>query len=145
MFVLTILLIINLCNVATATDSPFSVSLKLFKPIVISEVKNLAFPDTMLGFSKDLVVSSTDDNSAQFDLVGSSGANIVTAIMENSINLSAPGVSTAVLVDNFTVKAPVALNSSGKGTIGVGGTAHISSDNQDGNYIGLATLRVVYQ
>jgi hypothetical protein len=33
----------------------------------------------------------------------------------------------------------------GKGTIGVGGTAHVEIDSEDGNYVGSATLRVIYQ
>ena len=145
MMFLAILLIFNFHNVAIATDAPFTVSLKLLKPIAISEVRSLAFPDTATGNSTSLVVTSGDDSAAKFDLVGSANTNIVSTVVENSIAISAPGVSNSLVVDNFTVKAPLALNSQGRGTIGVGGTAHVGTDSNDGNYIGAATLRVVYQ
>ncbi len=145
MYLLAVLLMLNFSNVVTATDAPFTVSLRLLKPIIINEVRSLAFPDTTTGTSRNYVVSSTDDNSARFDLTGSSGANIVTTVIENSINLSDSDSTTPILVDNFTVQAPLALNINGKGSVGVGGTAHISSESQDGNYSGLATLRVTYQ
>lgn len=145
MTLLTLLLVFNFHNSAIATDTSFSVNLKLLKPIAISEVRALAFPDMMTGSSTSLVVASSDDSAAKFDLVGSANTNVVSTVVENSIAISAPGISKSVVVDNFTVKAPLALNSQGKGTIGVGGTAHIGTDNDDGDYIGAATLRVVYQ
>ena len=145
MTLLIILFIINFNNVAMATDAPFAISVKILKPIAISEVKSLAFPNTNTGSSTSLVVGSADENAAEFSLAGSANTNIVSTVVESSISISAPGVSTPVLVDNFTVKAPLALNDQGKGTIGVGGTAHINQDSEDGNYIGSATLRVIYQ
>lgn len=145
MMLLTILLIFNFHSLAIATDAPFSVSLKLLKPIAISEIRSLAFQDTATGSSTSLVVASSDDTAAKFDLVGSANANIISTVVENSIVISAPGVSKSVVVDNFTVKAPLALNGMGRGTIGVGGTAHVGTDSEDGNYMGAATLRVIYQ
>ena len=145
MMLLAILLIFNFHNAAIATDAPFTVSLKLLKPIAISEIRSLAFQDTATGSSTSLIVASSDDTAAKFDLVGSANANIISTVVENSVLISAPGVSNSVVVDNFTVKAPLALNGMGRGTIGVGGTAHVGTDSEDGNYMGAATLRVVYQ
>ena len=145
MMFLVVLLALNIQNSAMATDAPFAVSMKLLKPIVISEVRSLSFPNTNTGISTSLIVGSSDEKAAEFNLVGSANTNIISAIVESSISISAPGVSNPVLVDNFTVKAPLALNDQGKGTIGVGGTAHVTQDSEDGNYIGSATLRVIYQ
>ena len=145
MMFLTILLIFNFHSAANATDAPFTISLKLLKPIAISEVKSLAFPNTATGVSQNLVVASNDDNAAKFDLVGSANANIISSVVENAIVISAAGSSKPVVVNGFTVKAPLALNSQGKGSIGVGGTVHIGEDSEDGDYLGAATLRVVYQ
>jgi len=145
MILLMILYTLNFYNPAMAADAPFSVSLNLLKPIAISEVRSLAFPNTNIGISTDLIVPSNDENAAEFQLVGSANTNIVSTVIEKSISISAPGASKPVLVDNFTVNAPLALNDKGKGTVGVGGTAHINNDSEDGNYIGSATLRIIYQ
>ena len=142
---LMFLYILNFHSLAMATDTPFTVSVILLKPLAISQVKSLAFPSTNIGISTDLVVHSTDDNAAQFQLVGSANTNIISTVVESSISVAAPGVSKQVIVDSFTVNAPLALNDKGKGTVGVGGTAHINQDSEDGNYMGSATLRITYQ
>ena len=145
MMLLAMLLIFNFHNAAVATDAPFTVSLKLLKPIAISEIRSLAFQNTVTGSSTNLIVASSDDTAAKFNLEGSANINITSTVIEDSIVIFAPGVSSSVLVDSFTVQAPLTLNSQGKGVIGVGGTAHVGTDSEDGNYIGAATLRVIYQ
>ncbi len=115
MTLLAVLLIFNFHSVAIATDMPFTVGLKLLKPIVISEVRSLAFQDTVTGSSTNVVVASSDDTAAKFNLVGSANANITSAVVENSIVVSALGIPDPVVVDSFTINAPLALNGMGKG------------------------------
>jgi hypothetical protein len=107
MTLLAVLLIFNFHSVAIATDMPFTVGLKLLKPIVISEVRYLAFQDTVTGSSTNVVVASSDDTAAKFNLVGSANANITSAVVENSIVVSALGIPDPVVVDSFTINAPL--------------------------------------
>ena len=145
MSLLAILFVFNFLYTATASDQPFAVSLRLLKPVVISEVRSLAFPDTTTGTTSQIVVSSTGDTAAKFEVVGSANSNIVSTVVEHSIVMSAPSVSDPIVVDGFTVQAPLALNELGKASVGVGGTAHINNSNEDGDYSGSATLRVIYE
>ena len=146
MLFLAIILVFNSFNSVTATDMSFTVGLTLLKPITISETRSLSFPDTVLtGSSTDLTVTSNDTNAAELSIAGSANKNIETTVVEEHIAIAAPEASKPIIVDGFTVRAPVALNDQGKGTISVGGTAHVGADSENGDYIGAATLRVVYQ
>lgn len=141
-----LLLILNSYGTAIATDTPFIAHMRLYKPLVISEVEALAFPKVISGSTEDLVVGSSGDSAAKFDLAGNANTDMVAGIIENSVTVSAPNVPKPVVVDSFTVRAPLALNDSGRGTISVGATAHIDGYSEEGNYyISSGTLRVVYQ
>jgi hypothetical protein len=129
-----------------ATDQVFTVSLKLLKPIIIVETKPLLFADTIItSGSSDFTVHTNDPHAAKFNIAGSANKNVDTMVVEEHIAIVAPKTSKPITVDGFTVRAPVALNGQGKGTISVGGTAHVGVDSENGDYMGAATLRVVYQ
>ena len=141
-----LLLILNFHSAAIATDGSFVAGMQLFKPLVVTEVNPLAFQTVTSGTTGDLVVNSSGDNAAKFDLAGKANTDMVVSVIDNSVTVSAPNVIKPVVVDNFTVRAPLALNDQGKGTVSIGGTAHIDGYSEEGNYyISSGTLRVVYQ
>ena len=132
---------------AMATDQSFNASLKLFKPITITKLQDLLFPDTTLtGSAFSLVVLPADSGAATFNAQGGKNRNITKSIVESSINMSASGVTGTIAVDTFVLTGPTAFDSSGNANgIKVGATAHVLAASEDGNYTGTATLRVVYQ
>ena len=139
------LLLFNFMNVAQSEDAAFSVRIRLLKPIVTTVVQPLSFPDTMAGSSSSVVVSSTADSAAQVDVQGGANRTIHSYVVENSIAMTSPSSSSNVRVDGFSVKSPTAFDSTGKAKLSVGATAHILASNEDANYAGNATLRVIYQ
>ena len=132
---------------AMATDQTFNVSLKLFKPITITKVQDLLFPDTTLtGSAFTIVVLPADSGAANFTAQGGKNRNITKSVVESSINMAAAGVVGTIAVDTFVLSGPTAFDGSGNITgIKVGATAHVLAASEDGNYTGTATLRVVYQ
>ena len=132
---------------AMATDQSFNVSLKLFKPITITKVQDLLFPDaTLTGSAFNIVVLPADSGAANFTAQGGKSRNITKSVVESSINMSASGVTGTIAVDTFVLAGPTAFDASGNATgIKVGATAHVLAASEDGNYTGTATLRVVYQ
>ena len=132
---------------AMATDQSFNVSLKLFKPITITKVQDLLFPNTTLtGAAFSVVVLPADSGAANFNAQGGKSRNITRSVVESSINMSAPGSVGNIAVDTFVLSGPTAFDASGNANgIKVGATAHILAASEDGDYTGTATLRVVYQ
>ena len=132
---------------AMATDQSFNTSLKLFKPITITKVQDLSFPDTTItGSLINLVVLPADSSAASFTAQGGNSRSITKSIVESSINMSASGVVGNIAVDTFVLSGPTAFDGTGNITgLKVGATAHILAASLDGNYTGSATLRVVYQ
>lgn len=132
---------------AYATDQSFNVSMKLFKPISITKVQDLAFPDTTLtGSAFNVSVLPADSGAATFSATGGNSRSITRSVVESSINMSATGVTGNIAVDTFALSGPTAFDSSGNATgLKVGATAHVLATSLDGNYSGSATYRVVYQ
>jgi len=132
---------------AMATDQSFSTTLKLFKPITITKVQDLLFPDaTLTGSDFDIVVLPAASGAASFTAVGGKNRVIVSSVVESGISMSAPGVVGTIAVNTFVLSGPTAFDSSGNITgLKVGATAHVLAASEDGNYSGTATYRVVYQ
>ncbi|MEI6093085.1 MAG: DUF4402 domain-containing protein [bacterium] len=130
-----------------ATDQSFSVALKLYKPITITKVQDLSFPDTTLtGSAFDITVATIDSGAATFNAQGGKNRNITRSIVESSINMSAPGVTGNIAVNTFSISGPTAFDSSGNANgLKVGAVAHVLAASEDGTYTGTATFRVVYQ
>jgi hypothetical protein len=140
-------LAIGFSGIASATDQSFGTSLKLFKPITISKIQDLLFPDTTLtGAGIDIVVATADSGAATFNAQGGKNRNITKSVVESSIDMSAPGVVGHVAVDTFVLAGPTAFDASGDANgLKVGATAHVLAASEDGNYTGTATFRVIYQ
>ena len=130
-----------------ATDQSFNATLKLFKPITITKVQDLLFPNTTLtGSAFTVVVLTGDSGAATFNAQGGKSRNITRSVVESSINMSAPGVVGTIAVDTFGIAGPTAFDGSGHANgLKVGATAHVLAASEDGDYSGTATFRVVYQ
>ncbi|MEI6093084.1 MAG: DUF4402 domain-containing protein [bacterium] len=130
-----------------ATDQSFNLTLKLYKPITITKIQDLLFPDTTLtGSAFDITVATTGSGAATFNAQGGKNRNITKSIVESSINMSAPGVTGSIAVNTFAISGPTAFDSSGNANgLKVGAVAHVLAASEDGNYTGTATFRVVYQ
>ena len=139
--------LLTLSSTAMATDQSFGASLKLFKPITITKVQDLLFPDTTLtGSAFTIAVLPADSGAATFNAQGGKNRSIIKSVVESSINMSASGVTGNIAVDTFVLSGPSAFDASGNANaIKVGATAHVLAASEDGNYTGTATLRVVYQ
>jgi hypothetical protein len=145
LFVFAFLVITS--STVMATDQSFNITLKLFKPITITKVQDLLFPDaTITGSPINLVVNTGDSGAATFNAQGGNSRSITRSVVESSINMSAPGVAGNIAVDTWVLSGPTAFDGSGNANgIKVGATAHILAGSLDGNYTGTATFRVVYQ
>ena len=132
---------------AMAANQSFNISLKLFKPITITKVQDLLFPDTTLtGSAFNITVATTDSGAASFNAQGGKNRSITRSVVESSINMSAPGVATNIAVDTFSLSGPTAFDASGDANgLKVGAVAHVLALSEDGDYTGTATLRVIYQ
>ena len=144
---ITSTLALMISSTAMATDQGFSTALNLFKPIAITKVADLSFGNrTITGSAFAVTVATTDSGAANFTATGGNSRSITTSIVESSINMSASGVVGNIAVDTFLLAGPTAFDASGNATgIKVGATAHVLSTSLDGNYTGVATLRIVYQ
>jgi len=144
-FSIVFLLIFNFQNVAQAEDATFGVHLRLLKPIVTTVIQPLSFPDTNSGSNANVVVSSTSDGAAKVDVAGGANRTILSTVIEDRIEMASSSSSSSVAVDSFSVKGPASFDSDGNAKLSVGATAHILASNEDANYSGSATLRVIYQ
>ena len=130
-----------------AENQSFNISLKLLKPITITTVSNLIFPSKILsGTDEAIVVAPGDLGAATFEAQGGKNRSIVRSIVESDIGLSAPGVPGQIVVDTFVVAGPTSFDPTGVASgLKVGATANILASSQDGDYLGMATFRVIYQ
>jgi hypothetical protein len=145
---LTILLVSTFIGGHTyAATQSFNIALNLFAAINVTKVQNLTFPiQAITGSAFNVVVASTAAGAAIFNATGTNNRNITRSVVESSINMSAPGVTGSIAVDTFTLSGPTAFNSSGNAnSLKVGATAHVLASSADGDYVGTATFRVVYQ
>ena len=144
---LVLISLLTLSTAAYATDQAFNATLKLFKPITITKVQDLSFPDTTItGSAITLTVLPADSTAASFTATGGNNRTFTKSVVEASINMSAPLVVGNIAVDTFVLSAtPTAFDATGNATgLKVGATAHILAGSLDGNYTGAATFRVVY-
>jgi hypothetical protein len=128
------------------TDQPFTVTINVFRPIVITVVQELRFPDTMLtGTDINVVVTVASPDAAAFDASGSANRSFVASVVPPSVDATASGVSGAVTVDNFLIAGPTSFNGSGDAHgLRVGATAHVLASTEEGLYSGTVAFRVVY-
>jgi hypothetical protein len=144
MFPLIFIFCLLLTNTASATDQPFTIGIRLLKPITTTLVQPLNFPDAEAGVGQNLVVKTTSDNAATFAITANKNSFINSTILESSVTLSSTSTPSTITIDGFRVTAPSATNDQGKAIIKVGGTAHVDAKDLNGDYSGSATLRVVY-
>jgi hypothetical protein len=134
-------------NPTLVANQPFHLTMRLFKPITITNNKNLIFPTTtLIGANVSLVVGPDDAGAADFSIFGGKNRSVIRTVIESSVRLTASGSAGGITVDRFTVAGPTAFDASGKANgLKVGATARILADSTDGDYAGVGTFRVIYQ
>ncbi len=148
-------LVMTLCSVSTAiaANESFSVTMFLKRPLLITEVNSLSFPDTNIGSSVSVVTEPEDAMATTFLATGIANAAVTGSIVENSITLVTGGssVSEQILVDQFTTggdmssKGNAVFSSLGiLKNLRIGATANIRAENVAGAYSGTATFRLIY-
>ena len=138
--------LLTLSATASATDQSFNATLKLIKPITITKIQDLLFPDgTAHGSAYDMVVATGDAGAATFNAKGGKGRNLARSVVESSVILSDGGGQT-LTVNTFVVAGPTAFDGFGDANgLKVGATLHVLASSHQGTYSGSATFRVVYQ
>jgi hypothetical protein len=130
---------------AVAADQSFNITLRLGYPIVVTKVRDLTFPDTVFSGTQNIVVNRASANAASFTVTGRRNRSITRTIVPTSINMSAPGVASTITVDTFSIQGPTSFSSSGTASFTVGATARVLAASVDGDYVGTAAIRIVYQ
>lgn len=123
-------------------------------PITITKVADLRFPSVISGFSQVVVVNPSDSAAAVFEITGFECSRIRADVIENIEFMTAGGglSGDSIEIRDFTYGG--SLDSLGQAVtdcttgnlqnIRVGGTASISSTNNESFYEGTPTLRVLY-
>jgi len=143
---LIILVTVVVATKAMATDENFNVLFSIKSPISITVVQELLFPDVLIGGSDvSVAVSAASPSAASFASQGGKNRTITRSIVSPTIYLSAPGVAGDIKVDSFVITGPSSFDSTGSASFKVGATAKVLASNEDANYTGFTTFRVVYQ
>ncbi len=137
-----------------AAEERFDVGLRLIVPAFVSQDSNLQFPEQIAGNAAQLVITPDGNGAAQFITTGEPLRAITASIVEPSIVMEIGEGGTPasqIVVNNFTLGGSVDANGAGSlnsegilGNIRVGATANIAAENQSGNYVGVATFRIIY-
>lgn len=136
--------------VSQATDMQFNIGISVVTGLIVNSTKNLVFPDTMItGATQTLTVAPEDAGAAEFFAQGQKNKKIAASVLLSTVTLSAPGSSTNITVDIFTISGPSRLSNPsggapGTATFNVGARAVITPSTEDGDYTGTNTFRLVY-
>jgi hypothetical protein len=148
MFLFVIITSMLSISAANATDVMFRASIRLFKPIAVSNIQDMSFTsNSALSSNQNALELKAGSGAAIFNIKSQGGSNrsMVSAVVESSVNMSAPGVKGTIPVSNFKLSAPTAFDASGNANnIKVDATAKVLASSEEANYEGTATLRVVY-
>lgn len=134
----------------SAVDENFNTTLNILPPLTVSNTQPLIFGDAVVGVAETRTIAATDAEAAQFNIVGIPGDNVIISVVQPSIDMLTGSGTTAqeqIPVSSFTIfpTGGVMTLSAGVNTASVGASAFIQVDDVEGNYNGIATLRVIYQ
>ncbi|MFH1223991.1 MAG: DUF4402 domain-containing protein [Pseudomonadota bacterium] len=108
----------------------------------------MVFPVQIWGMNANVILGPNDAGAAVFSAKGDPNRNAKTTIKEAGIIMTTgTGITPGerIKVQGFLVLAPTAFNALGQMTnIRVGATAIVSQNNVEGDYLGSATVRIVY-
>jgi hypothetical protein len=139
-------LLLESSSAVTITKS-FSSELVVLANISIQEMKALNFPTDQTGQTKSVVVGPGSSAAALFNVTGAPLKSFVASVLQSSIIIKngSNTSSRTMIVNNFTIAGPNSFDSNGIALgVGVGATVNIKSNNISGQYVGSATLRIVY-
>lgn len=120
---------------------------------------NLQFPTMISASSKQTyTLAPTDSGAAVFDITGTPNAKIVVSVVESSIVIDntacAGSCSTKETLTVKKFKRGGSVNNKGKGRIDatgsltnirIGAKVIVRGKQVSGDYVGFATIRIVYQ
>ena len=137
-----------------ASESVFSTTLRLLKPITLTQNKDLTFDEVIAGSNQSLTTSPEDSKAVSFTAGGEPNSAVTASIVENSVTLISglgEDSTTKITMDTFTMGGDLTIAGNGvfdaNGVLSdlrVGATVHIEGEDQPGDYTATATFRVVY-
>lgn len=132
----------------------FPASIKLLKPIALTQTGELSFGEVIAGSATTVTTAPDDGNAVAFAAVGEPLRAVTGSIVEDSIVLISGEGSTPqeqITVDSFQTGGSLSEDGSAvfdtEGTLNdlrIGATAHVEAEDVPGNYIATATFRLVY-
>jgi len=140
---------------AVAEETSFDATISLLQPITLNTVQDLSFAPQAVGENIDVVTGAEDTRAAVFSATGEANAAAQASVVESSIEMvTGAGATTGerITVDTFTYGGSLASDGSTAfdaagelNNMRVGGTAHVEADDVQGDFVGTATFRLVYQ
>lgn len=147
--------LVAVSGAAFAEETSFDATISLLEPITLTTVQDLSFAPQPVGNTVDVMTAAEDTRAAVFSATGEASAVAQASVVEPSIEMvTGAGTSAAerITVDGWTYGGALATDgSTAFDTAGeinnmrVGATAHVASDDVQGDYVGTATFRLVYQ
>jgi hypothetical protein len=147
--------LVAVSGAAVAEETSFDSTISLLEPITLTTVQDLSFAPQPVGEAVDVLTTAADSRAAVFSATGEANAVAQTSVVEPSIEMVTGAGSASgerITVDTFTYGGSLATDGStafdGSGEINnmrVGATAHVEADDVQGDFVGTATFRLVYQ
>lgn len=140
---------------AVAEETNFNSTMSLLEPITLNTVQDLSFAPQPVGNAVDVVTAAEDTRAAVFSATGEANAAAQTTVVEPSIEMVTGAGSTPgerITVDTWTyggslgADGSTAFDAAGEiNNMRVGATAHVEANDVQGDFVGTATFRLVYQ
>ena len=150
----SVLLLATLQNTAFAEEELFQVSLKLLKPITLTQQNSLNFPPVVAGVDTTLVTTPDSSDAVKFTATGEPLTGVTGSVVEDFIIMTTADGNIEeqqIRVDAFTTGGDIDSNGSGNfdsngelNNLRLGATAHIEASDEPGLYTSSATFRLLY-
>jgi len=127
--------------------SLFSVS-SFAQPVGVTVLSDMYFPDQVQGVAVNVILQPTDPGAATFSISGRPNRLITCSVLNSSVNITTPGGSGAqyrIRVRNFVINGCTRIGPTGVlNGVSIGARAIVNSNDEEGDYSGVNTLRVLY-
>ena len=139
---------------ALATEKNFNIKLNLLEPVAITEIQSLSFTSSSTIQNDNISTSTNDGVVADIEITGLANSSVTTTIVEDHLNLQDRQNKTRLTLSNWKFEGDlIDIGGAGKATtsstqllkLRLGASSNFDSNSTNGNYIGSATLLVVYQ
>jgi len=141
-------------NSAFADEAKFQTTLRLLKPITLTQKSQLSFQSVTAGQTTTVVTEPSSSNAVVFSATGEALSTVTGSVVESQILMisgSGSDESLQIPVDSFSTGGD--LDGSGIGVfdsegnlddLRIGASAHIDAYNVPGVYTASATFRLTY-